>query len=92
MNIRVKSIIAIMIGSAIMGFGINAFNIPNHLAEGGITGISILLKLLFPVVDQGIVFFVLNVPLFILGWKILGRTAFLYDFRYCFPLCLPIAV
>ncbi|WP_432776983.1 YitT family protein [Brevibacillus gelatini] len=78
MNIRVKSIIAIMIGSAIMGFGINAFNIPNHLAEGGITGISILLKLLFPVVDQGIVFFVLNVPLFILGWKILGRTAFFY--------------
>lgn len=60
MNIRWKSIIAIIIGSAIMGFGINAFNIPNHLAEGGITGISILLKLLFPAIDQGIVFFALN--------------------------------
>ncbi|ASJ53450.1 hypothetical protein BP422_07685 [Brevibacillus formosus] len=78
MKIRLDSIIAIIIGSAIMGFGINAFNIPNHLAEGGITGISILIKLLVPVVDQGIVFFVLNVPLFFLGWKILGRTSFFY--------------
>lgn len=78
MKIRLESIIAIMIGSAIMGFGINSFNIPNHLAEGGITGISILIKLLFPAVDQGIVYLALNVPLFILGWKILGRTSFFY--------------
>ncbi len=78
MKIRLTSIIAIIIGSAIMGFGINAFNIPNNLAEGGITGISILIKLLFPSVDQGIVFFLLNIPLFILGWKVLGRTAFIY--------------
>ncbi|MFY0543088.1 YitT family protein [Brevibacillus sp. H7] len=78
MNMRLKSIIAIIIGTAVMGFGINAFNIPNNLAEGGITGISILIKLLVPVVDQGIVYFLLNVPLFFLGWKVLGRTAFIY--------------
>ncbi|RNB84969.1 YitT family protein [Brevibacillus panacihumi] len=78
MKLRLDSIIAIIVGTAIMGFGINSFNIPNHLAEGGITGISILIKLLFPAVDQGIVFFALNIPLFILGWKILGRTSFIY--------------
>ncbi|CAM3230960.1 MULTISPECIES: YitT family protein [Brevibacillus] len=78
MKLRLDSIIAIIVGSAIMGFGINSFNIPNHLAEGGITGISILIKLLFPAIDQGIVFFVLNIPLFFLGWKILGRTSFIY--------------
>lgn len=78
MKLRLDSIIAIIVGSAIMGFGINSFNIPNHLAEGGITGISILIKLLFPAVDQGIVFFALNIPLFFLGWKILGRTSFIY--------------
>jgi uncharacterized membrane-anchored protein YitT (DUF2179 family) len=78
MNLRFKSILAIIIGTAIMGFGINAFNIPNNLAEGGITGISIIIKLLLPFVDQGIVYFALNVPLFILGWKVLGRTAFFY--------------
>jgi uncharacterized membrane-anchored protein YitT (DUF2179 family) len=78
MNLRLQSIIAIIVGTAIMGFGINAFNIPNNLAEGGITGISIIIKLLMPVVDQGVVYFALNVPLFILGWKVLGRAAFLY--------------
>ncbi|MFM1652688.1 YitT family protein [Brevibacillus sp. B_LB10_24] len=78
MNVKVKSIIAIVVGTAIMGFGINAFNIPNHLAEGGITGISIIIKLLIPQFDQGIVYFALNIPLFFIGWKVLGRTAFLY--------------
>ncbi len=78
MKLRIKSILAIIVGSAIMGFGINAFNIPNHLAEGGITGISIILKLMFPQIDQGLVYLSLNVPLFFLGWKVLGRTAFIY--------------
>ncbi|UFJ42754.1 YitT family protein [Brevibacillus humidisoli] len=78
MNMRLKSIVAIIVGTAIMGFGINAFNIPNNLAEGGITGISIIIKLLLPQVDQGIVYFALNIPLFFIGWKVLGRTAFLY--------------
>lgn len=78
MNLRIKSILAIIVGTAIMGFGINSFNIPNNLAEGGVTGISIIIKLLIPTVDQGIVYFLLNIPLFILGWKVLGRAGFMY--------------
>lgn len=78
MTIRLKNIIAIIIGSAILGIGINSFNLPNHFTEGGITGIIILVKLLFPFVDQGLLFFALNVPLFILGWRILGKVAFFY--------------
>jgi uncharacterized membrane-anchored protein YitT (DUF2179 family) len=77
-KMRFQSILAILVGTAIMGFGINMFNIPNNLAEGGITGISILIKLMFPQIDQGFVYFVLNVPLFLIGWKVLGRIAFLY--------------
>ncbi len=78
MKIRLSSIIAIIIGTAIVGFGINAFNIPNGLAEGGITGVSIIIKLLVPYLDQGIVYLLLNIPLFLIGWKVLGRTAFIY--------------
>lgn len=78
MQIRFKSVAAILIGTAIMGFGINAFNLPNNLAEGGITGISIIIKLLLPFVDQGVIYFLLNIPLFVIGWKVLGRTSFLY--------------
>lgn len=78
MPIRLKSIVAIIIGTAVIGFGINAFNIPNDMAEGGITGISIIIKILFPDIDQGIIYFLLNIPLFIIGWKVLGRTALTY--------------
>ncbi|WP_400163759.1 YitT family protein [Brevibacillus sp. TJ4] len=92
MKIRLDSIIAIIIGSAIMGFGINSFNIPNHLAEGGVTGISILIKLLVPSVDQGIVYLALNIPLFILGWKILGRTSFFYTILGTLSLSLFLSI
>lgn len=78
MNMRWKSIVTIIIGTAIMGFGINAFNIPNGLAEGGLTGISIIIKILFPTIDQGIVYFLLNIPLFIIGWKVLSKTELAY--------------
>ncbi|MBO8162975.1 MAG: YitT family protein [Brevibacillus sp.] len=86
MKMRLKSIAAIIVGTAIMGFGINTFNIPNNLAEGGITGISIIIKLLLPQVDQGIVYFALNVPLFFIGWKVLSRAAFLYTIIGTFSL------
>ena len=92
MKFRVQSVIAIIIGSAIMGFGINTFNIPNNLAEGGITGISILIKLLFPSVDQGMVYLLINVPLFLLGWKILGRMSFFYTILGTLSLSLFLSI
>lgn len=77
MKNRIKNIVAIMIGSALMGFGINYFNIANQLAEGGITGIAILLKFVFNW-DPGLVNLLINVPLLILGWKVLGRISLIY--------------
>jgi uncharacterized membrane-anchored protein YitT (DUF2179 family) len=77
MNYRLKSVIAILTGSALMGFGINYFNIANGLAEGGVTGITILLKFMFNW-DPGLVNLLLNIPLLLLGWKVLGKTSFIY--------------
>jgi len=77
MNEHVKNIIAIVIGSAIMGFGINYFNIANQLAEGGVTGITLLLKYIFNW-DPGLVNLIINIPLLVLGWKVLGRVSLIY--------------
>lgn len=77
MKDRLKSIIIIIIGSAIMGFGVNYFNIANGLAEGGVTGLTILFKYLFDW-DPGIVNLLINIPLLFIGWKILGKVSFLY--------------
>lgn len=49
----------------------------NNLAEGGFTGITLLLYFLFKI-NPSVSNFVLNIPIFWIGWKILGRTAFIY--------------
>nr|WP_307720058.1 YitT family protein [Paenibacillus alginolyticus] len=77
MNEHLKNGAAIFAGSAIMGFGINYFNTANGLAEGGITGVSLLLKYMFGW-ETGITNFLLNLPLFFIGWKVLGRRSFAY--------------
>lgn len=71
---RIVSLVAIAAGAAIMGFGINCFNIANNLAEGGVAGIAILLKLAFDW-NPGLTLLLINLPLFVLGWFTLGRRS-----------------
>ncbi|AZN40743.1 YitT family protein [Paenibacillus albus] len=63
----------VMLGTAIYAFGLQYFVIPNQLMEGGVTGVGILLNyaLGWPL---SITTLVLNIPLYFLGWKVLGRS------------------
>ncbi|WP_273125979.1 YitT family protein [Metabacillus sp. HB246100] len=76
-DVRLKNILFIIIGSGIFGFGLVHFNIQNNLAEGGFTGITLMLYFLFSI-DPSISNLVLNIPLFFIGWRVLGRTSFIY--------------
>lgn len=76
-NIKIKNILFILLGSAIFSFGIVHFNMQNNLAEGGFTGITLLLYARFKW-DPSYTNLVLNVPLFFIGWKLLGRNVFIY--------------
>ncbi|OLS40252.1 YitT family protein [Bacillus sp. MRMR6] len=76
-GLKLKNILFIVIGTAIMSFGLVNFNMQNKLAEGGFTGITLLLYFLFKW-DPSYTNLILNIPLFFIGWKILGRNAFLY--------------
>ncbi len=77
LGLKFKNIIFILFGSAIFSFGIVHFNMQNNLAEGGFTGITLLLYFLFQL-DPSYTNLMLNIPVFIVGWRLLGRTAFLY--------------
>lgn len=66
-----------MLGAAILSFGIVHFNMQNNLAEGGFTGITLLLYFLFDL-NPSYMTLILNIPLFFLAWKILGKTPFFY--------------
>ncbi len=76
-SIKIKNILVILLGTAIFSFGLVHFNMENNLAEGGFTGITLLLYFLFKV-NPSVSNLVLNIPIFLIGWKILGRTAFIY--------------
>jgi len=77
LGLKIKNIVFILIGSTIMSFGLVNFNMQNKLAEGGFTGITLLFYFLFKW-DPSYTNLILNIPLFFIGWKLLGRNAFLY--------------
>ncbi|MBM7713618.1 YitT family protein [Siminovitchia sp. FSL H7-0308] len=76
-QLKVKNILYILLGAGIFAFGLVHFNMQNHLAEGGFTGITLLLYFLFHI-DPSLTNLLLNVPLFFIGWKLLGKKPFLY--------------
>ncbi len=76
-QLKIKNILLILLGAAIFAFGLVHFNIQNSLAEGGFTGITLLLYFLFQI-DPSFSNLVLNIPLFVIGWKLLGKKSFLY--------------
>ncbi|MEK3886044.1 YitT family protein [Bacillus sp. FSL K6-3431] len=77
LGLRFKNIFFIQLGAAIFSFGLVHFNMQNNLAEGGFTGITLLLYFIFNF-DPSISNLVLNIPLFLIGWKLLGKKSFAY--------------
>lgn len=63
----------VIFGAAIVGLAYNMFLLPAKLAAGGLSGLSTILYevyLLHPAMTQ----FVMNIPIFIVGWIFLGRN------------------
>lgn len=72
-----KMVLPIILGAAIYAFGLLYFIIPNQLMEGGVTGVTVLLNYAFSI-PPALSTLVLNIPLFLLGWKILGGKQMVY--------------
>lgn len=76
-GLKIKNIFFILLGSAIFSFGVVHFNMQNNLGEGGFTGITLLLYFLFNW-DPAITYLLFNIPVFIIGWRELGKITFIY--------------
>lgn len=68
-----REYIYIYIGTLIASVAINAFLVPSNLAPGGATGLSILINYMTGI-PVGTLIFLINIPLFIIGVKIFGRS------------------
>ncbi|WP_312096390.1 YitT family protein [Niallia sp.] len=72
-----KDIPIIIFGSFLFALAVNLFVIPNDLGEGGVTGLTIIAYYLFKW-SPGIVNFVLNTILLIIGYKFLSKQMTIY--------------
>ena len=73
-----KHLLGIILGASIVSTSINTLIIPNQIADGGVTGIAIILHYLFKWPVSWIIL-ALNLPLFILGLKMVGRKFLLFS-------------
>jgi uncharacterized membrane-anchored protein YitT (DUF2179 family) len=73
------NLILITVGSVICTIAINGILIPHRFISGGFTGLAMLIHYLVPFFSVGVVYFILNIPVYILGWKFVGRRFFLYS-------------
>ncbi|QGQ96848.1 YitT family protein [Paenibacillus psychroresistens] len=75
--IIIKNMIPVTLGTALYAFGLHYFVISNELMEGGVTGIALLINYSVHI-PPSITTLALNIPLFFLGWRTLGRHSMLY--------------
>lgn len=76
-NKTLQQYLIITLASVVYAIGFNCFFTPNHLAYGGITGLVLILDYLLGGIPVGTVILLFNIPIFLMGWKLLGRTMLL---------------
>lgn len=77
MKKRITDILFIVAGAFLFALAVNLFVIPNDLAEGGVTGITIILYYLFEW-SPGLMNLILNGILLIVGYRFLDKTTTVY--------------
>lgn len=68
-----RRLLFMLIGAGLFSVGLEIFLVPNHIIDGGITGISIILAHQTQI-PLGIFLTVLNLPFLVLGYKQIGKT------------------
>jgi len=59
------------LGCSLLAIGLDMFILPNHISPGGVSGLSAALATFIPL-TVGTLSFLLNLPLLIAGWRVLG--------------------
>ncbi|WP_083465201.1 MULTISPECIES: YitT family protein [Bacillaceae] len=78
---EVQKVGVIVVSAIIMAIGLNMFLIPAQVFASGLTGVAQLLAQFLPL-STGILLFILNVPVAILGWLKVGKLFTFYSFMH----------
>lgn len=71
---KFRDILAIIFGAGVFSFGIYFLVIPFHFYEGGATGVTLITYYLFKI-PVSLMNLLINIPLFVLAWKLLGKKS-----------------
>ncbi len=66
-------------GSTLCAVCINGILIPQHFFGAGFTGLALVIHYLVPSLPVAMLYFILNIPVFCLGWVYVGRRFFFYS-------------
>ncbi len=70
-----KSVFFIFLGALSAAFALNFFLLPHHIAPGGVTSLADMLSSAIPL-SVGTWYALINIPLFIMGLRVIGREFF----------------
>lgn len=73
------NLLLITVGCFLCGAAIKGILIPKEFLAGGVTGLSLLIHYVLPALPVGVIYFILNIPLFFIGWMFVGRRFFWYS-------------
>jgi uncharacterized membrane-anchored protein YitT (DUF2179 family) len=73
------NLVLIAVGSVLCALAIKGILIPQKFLAAGFTGVSLIIHYFVPSMQVGVLYFVLNIPLYALGWRYVGRRFFLYS-------------
>jgi uncharacterized membrane-anchored protein YitT (DUF2179 family) len=73
------NLLLISAGSVICAIAIKGILVPKHFLAGGVTGLALLAHYVFASLPIGFLYFLLNIPLFVIGWMFVGRRFFWYS-------------
>ena len=81
-NWKLEDVVKVLIGSLLFCYSVNVFIVPNNLYTGGVLGIAQLIRSVFIDVLKfnitydfsGILYYLINVPLFFIAYKYISKT------------------
>ncbi|GAA0237965.1 YitT family protein [Metaclostridioides mangenotii] len=71
-RITISEVLILVVGCFLMAASLNLFFNPHSIAPGGLTGLAVVINTISPI-PLWVVNLVLNIPLFVLAFKILSR-------------------
>ncbi|MGG4106048.1 YitT family protein [Paenibacillus lautus] len=78
----IHEVLITLVSAFLVAVGTNLFLVPHHLLSGGITGVASIIGYMTGW-NISLLYFVLNLPLIVWGWRAVGR-------RYILLSCLSV--